>query len=86
MEPSKPSTGSPPAEDRSVIRYNARLGMLFFLIYLVIYASFVLLCTFRLDLMSRPWIGGVNVAIWYGFALIGGAFVLASAFLMLCKK
>jgi len=86
MEPIKPPAGLPPEEDAAVVRYNARLGMLFFLIYLAIYASFVLLCTFSLDTMSRPWIGGVNIAIWYGFGLIIGAFVLASAFLVLCKK
>jgi len=73
-------------DERSVIRYNAKLGMTFFLIYLAIYAAFVLLCTFDLELMSKPWIGGVNLAIWYGFGLIAGAFILASAFLMLCKK
>ena len=86
MEPVKPPAGPVPIEDRSVIRYNARLGMVFFLLYLSIYAIFVVLCTFKLDWMSHPWIGGVNVAIWYGFGLIASAFIMATAYLMLCKK
>ncbi len=84
MEPEK--SAASPAEHQSIIGYNAKLGMVFFVVYLLIYALFVFLCTFTLDFMSKPWIGGVNIAVWYGFGLIVGAFVLASAFLMMCKK
>jgi len=86
MELHQPPASDSAGETQSTIRYNAKLGMTFFLIYMAIYSAFVLLCTFKLDTMSQPWIGGVNLAIWYGFGLIAGAFILASAFLMLCKK
>lgn len=66
-------------------RHNARLGIVLFLIYLVIYALFVGLSAFRLDLMSKPVLGGVNLAIVYGFGLIAGAFLLAILYLYLCR-
>ncbi|CAN5611600.1 hypothetical protein BH10PLA1_BH10PLA1_15240 [soil metagenome] len=88
MEPSKSGAepaGSSPLDD-AVVQYNARLGIGFFLVYLAVYAAFVLLCTFKLEFMSQPWIGGVNVAVWYGFGLIIAAFVMAAAYLVLCKR
>jgi len=87
MESSKSGEGPighSPLESE-VVKYNAKLGMVFFLIYLAVYAAFVLLCTFKLDAMSETW-DGVNVAIWYGFGLIGAAFVMAAAYLVMCKR
>ena len=66
-------------------RYNARLGVVLFLVYLVIYALFVGLSAFRLDLMSKPVLGGVNLAVVYGFGLILGAFLLAILYMFLCR-
>lgn len=67
------------------VRFNARLGLALFGLYCVFYAVFVLLCTFRLDVMAREFWVGVNLAIWYGFGLIGAAFVLAAVYLYLCR-
>jgi uncharacterized membrane protein (DUF485 family) len=67
-------------------RHNARLGVVLFLVYLAIYAMFVYLSAFRLDLMGKPVLGGVNLAVVYGFALIGGAFALAIVYMILCKS
>jgi uncharacterized membrane protein (DUF485 family) len=75
-----------PGEHHSIVSYNARLGLILFAIYCVIYAIFVGLCTFSLEFMSRPFIGGVNLAIWYGFGLIGAAFVMAAIYLYLCRE
>ncbi len=75
-----------PAEDHGVVRYSARIGIVFFLIYFVIYATFVGLCTFKLDWMSTVSVGGINYAVWYGFSLIIIAFVMAALYLQLCKR
>lgn len=63
---------------------NARLGLILFFVYLAFYATFVLLAAFSPETMERlPW-AGVNLAIWYGFALIIVAFVLALIYGALC--
>ncbi|MCC6494517.1 MAG: DUF485 domain-containing protein [Pirellulales bacterium] len=64
---------------------NARLGLVLFFIYLAFYAGFVLLAAFSPETMARtPW-GGVNLAIWYGFALIAAALALALVYGALCR-
>ena len=73
-------------EHHSTISHNARLGLILFVIYCSIYGTFVGLCAFRYASMATPWLGGVNVAVWYGFALIVGAFVMAVIYLFLCRK
>ena len=56
---------------------NARIGLILFVVYLAFYAGFVLLAAFSPATMARtPW-AGVNLAIWYGFALIAAALILA---------
>jgi uncharacterized membrane protein (DUF485 family) len=56
---------------------SSRLGLTLFAIYLAFYGGFVLLNTFSPAKMDRlPW-AGINLAVWYGFALIIGAVVLA---------
>lgn len=65
---------------------NARLGLVLFFVYLAFYAGFVLLAAFSPETMERtPW-AGVNLAIWYGFALIVAAFVLALIYGALCSS
>lgn len=66
-------------------RYNARLGIVLFIIYLLFYGLFVALSAFRQDIMARPFIAGVNLAIIYGFALIVGAFALAMVYMVMCR-
>lgn len=56
---------------------NSRAGLILFLAYLVLYMSFVLLAAFAPKAMEATPLAGVNLAIWYGIGLIGGAFVLA---------
>ena len=64
---------------------NARLGLILFFVYLAFYAGFVLLAAFSPATMQRtPW-AGVNLAIWYGFALILAAFALALLYGALCR-
>lgn len=64
---------------------NSRLGLSLFAVYLVLYIGFVLLNTFAPHTMeATPW-AGINVAIWYGFALILAAIVLALIYGFCCN-
>jgi uncharacterized membrane protein (DUF485 family) len=65
-------------------RRNARIGLVLFAVYLVLYTAFVLLNAFRPDLMERT-TAGVSLAVLAGFGLIAGAFVIALAYGWLCR-
>ena len=54
-----------------------RLGLVFFWIYVALYAGFMGLVLFRADLLSLRPFGGVNLAIASGMGLIAAAFGLA---------
>jgi uncharacterized membrane protein (DUF485 family) len=56
---------------------HSRVGLTLFAIYLVFYSGFVLLAAFAPAVMERTPFAGVNLAIWYGLALIVVAFALA---------
>jgi uncharacterized membrane protein (DUF485 family) len=64
---------------------NARLGLILFCIYLVLYSGFVLLNAFSPNTMERTPVAGINLAILYGFGLIVSALVLALVYGWLCK-
>lgn len=79
-----------PAEDRTfqpahISARNARYGLVLFLVYLAFYAGFVLINTFRPQWMDVVPAAGVNLAIWYGFALIVVALLLALVYGHLCR-
>jgi len=57
--------------------YNARLGMVLFVVYLILYGGFVFLNAFAPSAMEITPLAGVNLAIWYGLGLIVAALVLA---------
>ena len=67
-------------------KYNTRAGIVLFLIYLAIYAGFVGLSAFAPTVMAKPVIAGVNLAVVYGFGLIGLAFAEAILYMVLCKR
>ncbi|OYP34722.1 DUF485 domain-containing protein [Rhodopirellula sp. MGV] len=67
-------------------RYNARLGLWLFAIYLLLYLGFVLLSAFAASVMERPVLAGLNLAIVYGFGLIIGALVMALIYGAFCKR
>ena len=52
------------------------LAPILFVIYFALYGGFVVLAAFSPATMDRP-IGGINLAVWYGFVLIIAAVVLA---------
>jgi uncharacterized membrane protein (DUF485 family) len=64
---------------------NTRLGLILFAVYLAFYCGFVLLAAFRPAALAVLPFAGVNLAIWYGFALILVAFVLALVYGWVCR-
>ena len=68
-----------------MITRNSRIGLTLFFVYLAFYAGFVLLAAFSPTTMQRRPYAGVNLAIWYGFALIIAALVLALLYGALCR-
>jgi uncharacterized membrane protein (DUF485 family) len=63
---------------------NARLGLVLFGVYLLLYGGFVLLAAFSPETMELTPLAGVNLAIWYGFGLIVAAIVLALIYGWIC--
>ena len=84
LHPSPP----PPAEvrDLAVERYNARLGLVLFAVYLAAYAAYVLVNAFRPAVMDELVGAGVNLAVASGMGLIVGAIVLAVVYAALCRR
>lgn len=73
-------------EDAAVVAHNTRIGLTLFGVYTAIYAGFMLLSAFWPEVISRPFLGGVNLAVAYGFALIAVALVLALIYVKVCRK
>ena len=65
---------------------NARSGLALFFIYLAFYAAFMGLAAFAPQAMGQPVLGGVNLAITYGMALIVGALVVAALYMAACAR
>lgn len=65
---------------------NARIGMVLFVVYFILYGGFVVLNAFRPDLMEKTPVAGLNLAILYGFGLIVGALILSLIYGALCKN
>jgi len=73
-------------EDAAVIAHNSRIGLALFAVYTAIYGGFMMLSAFWPQLMSEPFLGGVNLAVIYGFVLIASALVVALIYVKLCRK
>ena len=65
---------------------NAQLGMRLFVIYSVFYFGFVLVNAFAAHWAEWEPIAGLNLAILWGFALIGLAFLLALIYGLFCTS
>jgi uncharacterized membrane protein (DUF485 family) len=70
----------------AVVAFNARLGVVLFLVYLLLYVGFIYLSAFQRERMATEVIGRVNLAVVYGFALIAAAFVMALLYMVLCRR
>jgi uncharacterized membrane protein (DUF485 family) len=65
---------------------NSRIGLALFAVYLVFYCGFVLLAAFSPATMESLPLAGVNLAVWYGFGLIGVAILLALVYGWACRS
>ncbi len=72
-------------EDEVQIARRSRIGLCLFAVYCAAYGAFMLLNAFAPKVMETTF-GGVNLAIWSGFGLIGGALVLALLYAWLCRE
>lgn len=63
----------------------ARYGQFLFIGYALLYAGFMWLNAFQPDAMQRTPLGGINLAVLYGLALIVAAFVLALFYDWMCR-
>ena len=73
-------------EDAAVVAHNTRIGLGLFGVYTAIYGGFMLLSAFWPEVISRPFIGGMNLAVTYGFVLIAAALLLALIYVKVCRK
>ncbi|HEY7117992.1 MAG TPA: DUF485 domain-containing protein [Tepidisphaeraceae bacterium] len=80
-----PSDRPQPAAHDAHVGPNARLGLVLFTVYFVLYLGFMGIATFAHEAFASTPFGGVNLAILYGMGLIVAALVLALVYLRLCK-
>ena len=73
-------------EKKAVIAHNTRRGVILFIAYVIFYGGFMALSAFSPQTMSEPFLGGINVAVVYGFALIIVPLLLAFVYMKLCRK
>ena len=66
--------------------YKARNGLILFGVYSLIYLGFVLINTLAPKLMAKEIIGGVNLAVVYGFGLIVLAIVMGLIYNVMCTR
>jgi uncharacterized membrane protein (DUF485 family) len=64
---------------------NARLGLIFFFAYVLLYGAFVYLSAFHPQVMAIDALAGVNLAVVYGLGLILAAIVLAVIYMFVCR-
>lgn len=67
-----------------IVSRNARYGLILFAVYVALYGGFVFLAVFRTSVLASVVPGGANLAIAYGFGLIGAALLLALVYVFLC--
>ncbi|MCX5662562.1 MAG: DUF485 domain-containing protein [Planctomycetota bacterium] len=69
-----------------IMARNARVGLILFFVYLVLYGGFMLLNAFAPQVMGTPtFVGGANLALVYGVGLIAAALLLALLYMFLCR-
>lgn len=80
-EPANTDTTPDPAAG-----YKARLGLLLFTIYALLYGGFVAINLTVPGLMELTVFWGINLAVVYGFGLIVAALALALVYDALCRS
>lgn len=80
-ENAREDTGHDPAAG-----YKARLGLVLFALYSILYAGFVAINLTLPWMMELPLAWGINLAVVYGFGLIFSALALALVYDALCRS
>ena len=77
-----------PASELSLatVARNTRAGLWLFALYLAFYGAYVLINAFRPAWMDIIVAGGINLAVWYGFALMAGALLVALVYGWHCRS
>lgn len=65
---------------------KAKLGVILFLLYTVIYAGFVVIGLVKPELMGLELLGGQTIAIIYGFGLIVLAIIMGFIYNFFCTR
>jgi uncharacterized membrane protein (DUF485 family) len=65
---------------------KAKLGVILFLFYTLVYVGFVIIGLTDPELLGKPIIGGQNLAIVYGFGLIILAIVMGFIYNFYCTR
>jgi uncharacterized membrane protein (DUF485 family) len=65
---------------------KAKLGVILFIVYTLIYAGFVLIGLTKPELMGLEILGDQNIAIVYGFGLIVLAIVMGFIYNFFCTR
>lgn len=73
-------------EDTTNDQRNARYGLLLFAVYFAFYGSFMAINLAAPELMASESLGGMNVAILFGFSLILAAIGLALIYMWMCSR
>lgn len=71
--------------DKSAAK-KAKLGVILFLVYTLVYAGFVIIGLTDPELLGKPIIGNQNLAIVYGFGLIILAIVMGFVYNFFCTR
>jgi uncharacterized membrane protein (DUF485 family) len=75
-----------PAGQDPAFAFKRRLGVILFALYALVYAGFVLINLLHPRLMGRLALGGLNLAVVYGFGLILFALLLALLYNAACNR
>lgn len=73
-------------ETDNAVAKKTKLGVILFFVYTLIYSGFVLIGLTKPELMGLELIGQQNIAIIYGFGLIGLAIVMGFVYNYFCTK
>lgn len=65
---------------------KAKLGVIMFIIYTIVYAGFVVIGLTVPEIMGLPVVGEQNIAIVYGFGLIVLAIIMGFIYNYFCTK
>lgn len=71
--------------DPAVAARHARIGLILFAVYSLLYLTFMLLNAFVPQSMEVLVVAGLNLAVVYGLGLIVAAFAMALVYAWLCR-